>query len=185
MSLSVPKVALAVLYRLHEHAESNGEELLPEDISRLLSGVISTRRIQLGLEELESRQEVENVYHPHYAEEGLWQITRKGMDRVDRALRVPHSFVSRFRASGNAWLLSEEAKTAVLSKVGSADSAEPASKPAPVDPPGTSIRSPVSSATAASSGKLDWSKIGAIGTWIGVPIAAIAILVSLWIAGKI
>ena len=115
--LSQAKIDLAVLCKLYQHAESDGEAITPINVSRLFTIPISLRRIEVALEQLERKGEVDREYHPHYSDEGLWQISRAGLNTVDRAIRVPASFIARLHQGGDGWLQSSEASEATLRKL--------------------------------------------------------------------
>lgn len=115
--ISQPKIDLVVLYKLHQHAEGGGEPLPPVDIQGLFEIAVPLRRVELALEELERRGEVERRYVRLHLDEGAWAISREGLARVDRALRVPSSFLARLHEAGDVWLESEEAESAILKKL--------------------------------------------------------------------
>jgi arsenate reductase-like glutaredoxin family protein len=114
--LSQAKIDLAVLLKLFQHAESNGGAETPNEIWHLFTSDLSLRRVEVALQTLEARGEVERKYHPHYSEEGLWQISREGIRTVEKALRNPTTFIARLNANDEGWLASEEAIGAVLNK---------------------------------------------------------------------
>ena len=162
MSLSQPKVDLAVLYRLHQHAEAGGEAIPPDDIMRLFNVHMPIRRVQLALSELCAKGDIEEEYHPFYSEVGLWQISRDGMSRVDRALKVPTSFIGRLHQHGDSWLESDEAAQAVLKKLS-------ASEPK-AEVPTVVLDGAVS---LPAERQIDWGKWGAIAGLVAIPLAII------------
>ena len=110
------KIDLAVLLKLFQHSEQGGEAETPREVAHLFSTNVSMRRIELALQTLESRGEVQREYHPHYTDEGLWQISLEGLRTVEKALRLPNSFIARLNAGGDDWLQSDEAQNAELTK---------------------------------------------------------------------
>jgi hypothetical protein len=181
--ISQPKIELAVLYKLHQHAEAGGEPIPPVDVAGLFGIQISNRRIELALEELEQRGEVQRGYDRMYLDEGVWTISRVGLTRIDRALRVPVSFVARLNSETDAWLESDEAKSAVLKSLPKAvPSAAP--MPAATQLPSVTINNQMSPSQtvnvsqpsgapnphAKSSATAGWTNV-----WIGVVTGLIAI----------
>ena len=219
MPVSQPKIELAVLYKLHQHAEADGEAITPRDVSGLFDVAIANRRVELALNELETRDDVERVYHPHYSDEGLWQISREGMAKVDRALRVPASFIARLHSNGDIWLDSEEAESAVLQKARSkkaegsifdeqelSDLAEQGTHVFPIPPTSPPDRnaqpqpfvinnnvSPVFNTNNNNSSSVvqddpeskSVTKSGVRAGWVAAFLALVAIIVTLWVEGKI
>jgi hypothetical protein len=113
--LSPAKVELAVLYWLWDLAEHDANAPTPTELARMFpADLFSIRRIEVALRELEDRGHAEQNPYPS---EGVyrWQITRDGFGVVDRALRVPTSFIAR-TASDPSWLGTAEAEKAVLKK---------------------------------------------------------------------
>ena len=176
--LSQPKIDLAVLYKLHQHADGGGEAITPDDVSALFAGHFPLRRVQVALDELGRNGEVEREYHPFYSDEGLWQISRDGMRTVDRALAVPASFIARLHANGDHWLVSDEANDAILNKKTSLKTT------------GQSLVSPVSSnkkidaiptsqnASDVSHSPVDWTKWGTILTAVGLVVTIVIWMLS-------
>lgn len=185
MTLTQPKIDLAVLHMLFLHAEGGGEPETPATISCFFSVGVSTRRVEIALEELERRGEVERIYHPHYREEGLWRISREGVRTVERAISNETTFIGRLHAKGEEWLLSEEAKNSKL-QPNPRYEAQPLtamihptpSSPMPRDP----IISPVTAKPSKpESNSTDWSKWGAIAAWIVIPITVVGIIVAIYL----
>ena len=163
MTLSQKKIDLAVLYKLHQHAEQGGGDQTSADVARLFKARVPFRRVEVALQELEKSGDVENEYHPFYTDEGgLWQISREGMARVDRALRVPTSFIARLHSNTDVWLESEEAEKAVLKKLSDA-------QPRPEVP--VVVLDKVISRPAERH--IDWGKWGAIAGLAAIPLAII------------
>jgi len=158
---------LAVLYC---HAEQNGGAITPEDVFRLFDVQVSLRRVELALGELQARGDVDREYHPHYSDEGLWQISRNGMAKVDRALRVPTSFLARLHESGDQWLESDEARDAVLKKLSEA----PAADVVPVPQPAV-ILPVMEKSEPEPRSAIDWTKWGTILAAVGI-----AVTIMLW-----
>ncbi len=182
------KIDLAVLLALFDHAEHDGEPLSPSDISHLLKTRVSQKRVSVALEELERRGEVEKTYD-QYSDNGLWEISRAGVLTVEKAIKIPNSFIFRLNANGPSWLESDEAEKAVLTKVqryheteevgnlSSASASDSTSSPVFNVNIAPSI---VNSATnnqnqPSSSDVATW--FGSWGTWLG----AIAALITLYI----
>ena len=114
--LSQAKVDLAVLYWLWDLAEHDAQPPTPSELAGMFpSDLFSLRRIEVALAELESRSQVECIPYPS---EGVyrWQITRDGLGVVDRALKLPNTFIARIAADPN-WIKSDEAEMAVLAKL--------------------------------------------------------------------
>ncbi len=160
VNLSQPKVDLAVLYKLHRHADLGGGPITPEGVMRLFNVHVPFRRVELALEELQGRREVEREYQPLYGEEGLWEISRGGLARVDRALKVPASFIARLHAGGDEWLESDEAAQAILKKL----QAGPTKSPEPLR---HSIHEPTPTTW------INWTMWSALAGIIAIPIAVI------------
>ena len=118
--LSQAKVDLAVLYWLWDLAEHDAQPPTPSELAGMFPPeLFSLRRIEVALAELESRGQSECIPYPS---EGVyrWQVTRDGFGVVDRALKLPNSFIARIAANPN-WLKSDEAAAAVLSKLAGPD----------------------------------------------------------------
>lgn len=194
--ISQPKIDLAVLLALFNHSETGGDSQTPEELVRLLEGKFSTRRIKVALDELRSRNEVVREYNPHY-EEGFWEISREGIVTVEKALRIPSSFIARLNANGLEWLETDEADKAVLSKLqryldDKPVLEDPKSIPAQTgNLPNISVNvSPTftnevntNASELSSSDQATW--FGSWGTWVGAAAAIAAIFVSLYLAGKL
>jgi hypothetical protein len=193
--ISQAKVDLAVLWKLYQHSENGGESITPNDVQRLFTINMSPRRIELALNQLESEGSVDKEYHPYHFEEGLWAVSRKGLVTVERAIRVPTSFIGRLAANGDTWLESEEAQNAVLKKLPAAGSTAPANDPSALkvaavssNPPITihnnfspsAIQStqvtPSDNGSGRSAAAAGW--FGAWGTWIA---GAVALAGLLWV----
>lgn len=170
MSLSQAKIDLAVLYKLHEHAEAGGEAIPPREVVHLFDVHVSTRRVELALEELSAKGDIEREYHPHYSDEGLWQVSREGLAKVDRALRVPSSFIARLQESGDRWLESDEAKQAVLKRL-----TDPMSSTSSTVVPIASVPTVKLDTVIAlpSNLSVDWTKWGTILAGVGVLVTVI------------
>ncbi len=173
--LNQAKVDLAVLCKLYEHAERGGEALTPDDLCRLFGTYIAPRRVEIALDELEKRGEVDREYHPHYSDEGLWQISRLGIATIERALAIPNTFIARLHKNGDQWLESDEAENAKLSK--NNRYAEPVPR---MDPPVAAdivtVTDPVVALPSPSARMaVDWTKWGTI-------IGGFSILVTILIA---
>jgi hypothetical protein len=164
LNLSQAKIDLAVLYKLHQHAEAGGDAIPPNEILRLFGVHIPIRRLELALEELYAKGDVEREYHPFYSDEGLWQVSRDGLARVDRAIRVPASFIGRLHQNGDNWLETEEAEKSVLQKL----AAPEAAAPVPIVKLDKVIDLP-------SSRSIDWTKWGTI-----LGALSIVVTVLLW-----
>ena len=164
MSLSQPKIDLAVLYKLHQHAEAGEDAIPPVDVSRLFQIDIPVRRIELALEALQAKGDVERKYEHFYLDEGAWDISRDGMMKIDRALRVPTSFIARLHQNGDHWLESEEAQKAVLKRL---------SEPSAGSETSTIVlENPIS---LPHSRQVDWTMWGTLLTAAGIVVA-----VGLW-----
>ncbi|HEY0310855.1 MAG TPA: hypothetical protein VGC56_00020 [Allosphingosinicella sp.] len=171
MSLSQSKIDLAVLYKLHQHADQGGGGIPPGEITYLFEPAMPLRRIELALRELLKIGDVEQEYHPHYLEEGLWQVSREGIAKVDRALRVPASFIARLHVNGDHWLESEEARQAVLKKL----------------PPVASIKAEpdvtmTAPFTPGHERSVDWTKWGAVAAWLALPVAIAGVAITIWLS---
>jgi len=158
------------LLKLFQHSEAGGSAETPLEIAHLFQTNISVRRIELALETLESRGEVDREYHPHYADEGLWQISRDGLRTVENALRLPNSFVARLNVGGDSWLESDEAQNAQLSKNQRYESSSIQRPPFPV-PEATPEHSESEPTTDRSS--IDWTKWGTILTALGIVVGIV------------
>ena len=197
--ISQAKIDLTVLLALFNHSEVDGEAETPSEIARLLEQKFSLRRVTIALEELASRNEVQREYHPHYSDEGLWQISRTGVATVEKALKIPASFIARLNANGLEWLDTDEAEKAVLSKLQRYLDEKPmieeseVSKATPthVDPFHTisvnvspTFTNEVITAAPQSSSSDQATWFGSWGTWAGAVAAIAAIFVSLYQTGK-
>ncbi len=185
MSLSQAKIDLAVLYKLHRHADANGGAITANDVHSLFQFQIPQRRVALALEELEKKQYVEKVYHPLYHEVGLWEISRRGIGKVDQAITVANSFLGKLHRNGEAWLQSDEAVGHELKKGQTMDDKdevlnqafEEADRAREMEEGTFSLPLPpeaeVSSAIVEVEQKnpIDWPKWGSIAGVIGVPLA--------------
>ena len=126
-TLSQAKVDLAVLYWLWDLAEHDAQPPTPSELAEMFPPeLFSIRRIEVALAELEGRGQVEGIPYPS---EGVyrWQITRDGFGVVDRALKLPNTFIARTATDPN-WLKSDEAAAAVLAKL-------PVAEPKPTNSP--------------------------------------------------
>ena len=193
--ISQEKFDLAVLLALFEHAERNGEAETPNQIAHMLYGKIASYRISLALEELEQLGEVVREYHPHFSDVGLWQITRRGVAKVEKALKMPNSFIARLHVNGMNWLESDEAINAVLNKISrhqtSDDSEVPAVFPVTQSDISQVVHVNVSPnisndannfvPQSRSSDAATW--FGSWGTWVAALAAIAAVVVSLYVAG--
>ena len=175
--LSPRKIELAVMFKLHQLAEADEEAITIAEAQELFGSefTLSRRRVEFALEELERRHEVIRDYDRYAEDERCWKISRLGMETVDRAMRVPTSFIARLAKVGDDWLNSEEAHSAILQKSKSdeakappvsAEIQQPTLPAAPSVVVNNSFSSPVSgdSATHAS-----W--FGAWGTWLASFVA--------------
>jgi hypothetical protein len=167
--VSQVKVDLAVLYKLHQHAESGGGPITPGDLLRLFDVHIPARRIELALEGLEAKRDVERHNHEFTIDGGFWKISREGMAKVDRALRVSTSFIGRLHANSDSWLESDEAKKAILKKLDPERVSSPATAKLGEIPPAASVRS-------IGHRGIDWTKWGTILAAVGI-----AVSVLLWV----
>jgi hypothetical protein len=177
LSLSQAKIDLSVLYKLHQHAEAGGGAITPGDVAALFRINLSLRRIEVSLRELTKRGEVEEEYHPFYRDEGLWQISRDGLMKVDRALRVPQSFMARLHSNGDQWLESEEAAQSVLNKLPSKAGAALPEVHASVS--SREVIIPTFDPLRPISGEqrsINWTMWGAIAAILAIPTA-----IALWI----
>lgn len=124
--LSAKKIELAVLHKLYQFAERNEEAPTPTVIAGAFKGPeISLRRIEVALDSLVALGQAESIPDPT-AGVYRWQIASEGFGVVDRALRIPTTFIARLNLNGDAWLQSEEAEAAVLNKLAKE---EPAAAP--------------------------------------------------------
>ena len=98
--ISQPKIDLAVLVVLFGHAEADGDPETPSEIAQMLQGKASIRRVTVALEELVRRGEVDRTYDHRYSDEGLFQISRAGITTIEKALRIPSSFIARLCSNG-------------------------------------------------------------------------------------
>jgi hypothetical protein len=178
--LSPRKIELAVMFKLHQLAEADEEAITIAEAQELFGSefTLSRRRVEFALEELERRHEIIRDYDRYAEDERCWKISRLGMETVDRALRVPTTFIARLAKVGDDWLNSEEAHSATLQKTKSDETKAPpvavevqqstpvAALAAPSVVVNNSFSSPVSgdSATQAS-----W--FGAWGTWLAALVA--------------
>jgi hypothetical protein len=193
--LSQAKVDLAVLYWLWDLAEHDAEAPTPIDLTHMFPNeLFSIRRVEVALGELESRGHVESVPDP---EAGVyrWQITRDGFGVVDRALRVPTSFIARIASNGATWLESEDAQNAVLKPL-ARPAAAARSEPSPpgVDGPRINITNTFAPENANSTtntvtpGERNDSS-ATHASWANALIALVigiaTIVVTLWVAGKL
>jgi hypothetical protein len=163
VSLSQPKIDLAVLYKLRQQAEAGGGALPPADVTRLFEIEIPLRRVELALEALDAKGDIERDLHEFYPK-GAWEISRDGMMIVDRALRVPSSFICRLHQNGDHWLESEEAQKAVLKRL---------SEPSAANEASIILGNPLS---LPRTRQVDWTMWGTLLTGVGIVVA-----VALWL----
>lgn len=192
MNLSQAKIDLAVLYKLHQSAEHGGGPITPEDVQAEFQCDVPLRRDELGLQTLATKLDVEREDHPYHLKEGLSQISRAGLERVDRALRVSSSFIGRLHANGDGWIESDEANIAVLknlaphSRVVNPEThrVESMNAPALISPISIHVSphftNTQSSASDDSATKAGWWSVW--GTWIGAAIGLSALLWGLHVA---
>ena len=190
--LSQRKIELAVLYKLDLFAEEKGDRPTPGMVSGSFKDVqISLRRVEVTLDELFVRGEAESYPDPQF---GFyrWQITRAGFEVVDRALRVPTTFIARLAKNGDAWLESSEAEKAILKKL---PDREGTARPEPAQPGGPGTTPPIhitntfapqnSNDLTLRAGKppIQWA------TWTNALVALLVgagvIVATLWAQGKI
>jgi hypothetical protein len=162
MSLSQPKIDLAVLYKLHQHAEAGGEAIPPAAVLRLFQIEVPLRRVELALDALEAKQDVERKYDHFYLNERAWEISHDGMMKVDRAIRVPASFIGRLHQNGDHWLETEEAQKAVLKKL-----------PDPQAQIGASTVVLDRVIALPHSRQIDWTKWGTILAAVGIILTVV------------
>ena len=198
--LSPRKIELAILFVLHRHAEANGSAIAMSDVLGLFDSEfhIPLRRVEVALEELEKRQEVTKSYDRYSDNENAWQISGAGIQIVDRALKIPTTFIARLHDNGVIWLASEDAEKAVLNKT-KKDARDPAvlfsddlmatdSSPVQGTPPihitnnfaPTNNVSAKASAPYAPSDRSGWWSLAA-----AIVFGILTIVVALWVAGKI
>ncbi|MEY2943876.1 MAG: hypothetical protein RLY97_1890 [Pseudomonadota bacterium] len=198
--LSQAKIDLAVLLKHFQHAEADGEAQSPQQISGLFAVNIPVYRIRAALNKLESRDEAVREYDRYNEEEGLWRISREGIQTIEKALCLPNSFIARLNKNGDCWLESEEAADAILSKATRyhEDQVHPLSKndglaassptvsPIQINNNFTPTNTITNGSDAVNTVKSDSSGWWSVGiAVIGVIVAIVAILVALWVSGKI
>ena len=189
--LDQAKVDLAVLWKLFQHSESGGEAEPAREILNLFTTQISLRRIEIALHTLVDRREAENVYHPHYFDEGgLWQISREGIRTVEKALKLPNSFIARLALNGDQWLQTDDAQKAILSKNMRYDdpksTTEVVEKGPPAEPADTTVHVSIAPIFNNSGAQVDGTQLSAknagwFGAWGGWFGAAVGLAGFLWI----
>ena len=195
--VSQAKIDLAVLLKLFQHAEANGEAETSLEICNLFGVAIPLHRVVAALEGLESRGEVVRKYDRFHDDEGLWHIGRDGIQTVEKALRVPSSFIARLQLNGDQWLESDEAAGASLSKLKRyhpqspaqifSNDADVASSAAAVQPiqitnnftPSNTVNVKPATPTEQRN-RSGWWNFGA-----AIAIGIATIFVTLWVAGKL
>lgn len=178
--LSQAKIDLAVLLKLFQHSEANGQAVRSSEICFLFKSPLPARRVELALEALESRREAENHYHPLYPE-GAWQISRSGIQTVENALRNPTTFIARLNSSGDLWLQSDEAKRVKLARNPRYPNSPlrkfsfPESSEKQLDDGATVL--PTISISEQAHPPINWTKWGTIIGAIGLLVPIIAMLI--------
>ena len=194
--LDQPKIDLAVLLKLFQHAENDGDAESVEGVRNLFDIDISKNRVLAALEGLESRGEVTRGHDRYAADETVWRINRDGIRRVENALRAPNSFIARLHSGGDGWLTGEDAAKAKLNRIkrpsatdpaimfhddaGMGSVAQTANQSTPVQI--TNNFSPSNTNTLGSGEKGSSSSVAA---WIGVLVAVLGVAVTIWLSGKI
>ncbi|RYG87596.1 MAG: hypothetical protein EON59_06975 [Alphaproteobacteria bacterium] len=165
--LSQAKIDLAILYKLHAFAEHDWEAPTPAHLAETFENFpLAVRRVEVALSELESKGYAESFADPD-AGVYRWRITREGLGVVDRALRVPASFIARLATNGSSWLSSVDAQKAVLKKLSDAD------KPVEPDPPrGATLP------TQMRSASVNWTKWGTILGGVGIVVTILIAVIS-------
>ena len=180
MSISQGKIDLAVLYKMFEDAEKDGSWVTRHHIKALFSIDIPMRRVEAATEKLFADGEIVRDYDPYNLEESRWQLSRDGIDIVERALRVPNSFIARLASYGDGWLETDEAKTAKLNKRAprvNADTIPVVNGAEQVIDANTHVFPPIPDLPWWQSWRrdIDWTKWGTILTGIGLVVAIIAL----------
>ena len=200
MKLSQQKIDLAVLHALHKHAEKNGTGMTTDDVAVSFDIDVPYRRVEIALGQLCERGDAERS--PAVRGTVKWQISRAGIETVDRAIKVPTSFIGRLHANGDTWLESDEAQNAVLKKLPIAESAAPtivATQTPKIDAPTVKTENtipitinnnyaPSNSQTTGASDSGDTRSAALAGWWnvvIALAVGIAVIFVTLKVAGKI
>lgn len=212
MNLDQRKIQLAVLYKLHKKAEGDGRAIDIATLTNLFSIDFPIRRLEFALDALESRGSAESHWHPYQEKVLCWLITKDGMDEVDRALKLPKSFIYRLDAGCDEWLESEEAEKAILQKIAKqkieetreAEFIKNGSYVLPVPPlietdnprsktPSVHITNTVnptfsnqnSTNSANDPEAIKVARSGNRATWISLGVTIVAIIFSLYFGGKL
>ena len=191
LALSSKKIQLVVLHELFGFAERNQNAPTPRDIAKSLDALrVSLRRVEVALNELESLGHAE-VHPDPGAGVFRWQITGEGFGVIDRALKIPVSFIARLAANGNAWLATDDAKKAVLKKLDKPEEPSPSNRAqAPIEisqTPSINITNTYSPTNSNSiltekQNSVDWP--GWVNALIALAVGVGSIFAALWIAGK-
>ena len=169
MMLEPDKIALATLYYLYASNDPEAE-CDPVGIATALQGIVSATEISDQLSRLEKLELVIGTGGILAIFDGetvpgndWWSITDKGTNFARALVRQPKGFLGRLHAGGFPWLKKPAAaKTPLKFKLTTPHIDEVLNGP--------------------SANKSDgWTKWGTIATWIGLPIAIIAIAVSIWL----
>lgn len=202
MSLSQSKIKLAILYNLQQAIENGDTSSSYDDILLFYGDKIPEGRVDFAIEELSDDGSIENVNHP-YSDETYWKISRSGIDEVDRALKIPNSFIRRIHSNEANWLFSEEASNAVLKKKNRRSSEDPDTHILPIPPFSDSEIGDLSSQPVVINNNVnpsflnqnlttqandpDANRIAKSGTkaaWISILVGVIAIVVPLLLVWK-
>ena len=194
--ISQAKIDLAVLLKLFQHGEADGEPVDAREITELFSVKIPLHRIKAAFETLESRGEAIRQHDRYKEDEVSWRVSADGIRAVERAKRKPNSFIARLDSAGDNWLLSAEAAEAKLTKLPryqqdllAAFNNDPLLEAiTPPTPPVhiTNNFSPQNSVTVSPSSAIEtkdrsgWWNLGA-----AIFFGTLAIVVTLWVSGKI
>ncbi|PHR16853.1 MAG: hypothetical protein COA41_13840 [Sphingopyxis sp.] len=202
MSLSQSKIKLGILYRLQQAIEKGDASSSYEDILSFYGEKIPQGRVRFAIEELEVDGSIEDVNHP-YSNESYYRISRSGIDEVDRALKIPNSFIYRIHNNEPDWIFSDDARNAVLTKKSKSSANGPDTHVFPIPPASKAETGDASSQPFIINNNVNPSfsnqnsttqanepeakqiaKSGTKAAWIGVFVAILAIIVSVLLTWK-
>ncbi|OBX18357.1 hypothetical protein A9995_12855 [Erythrobacter sp. QSSC1-22B] len=114
--ISQKKINLAVLYKVYQICEARDQSPTHDQIRGAFNGfILSLRRVEVATEKLQNEGLLDS-WGSYDTGHTYCSISGEGLDVVDRALRMPSSFIGRIAAQGDAWLNSDEAEKAILGK---------------------------------------------------------------------
>lgn len=111
MMVSDEKLALAVLLKLHQFANEDGDLLWVSRLKQMFSVAVPLWRLEILLESLRRFGWAEPAL---FADKVVWKITADGDRQVRECLQSPTTFIFRLKEHGDGWLATPEASDAKL-----------------------------------------------------------------------